>query len=79
MRCTEVCDPANNMCPEGFECRNAGGAGACWPGAAPQNPGTGEDGGGCGCAVGARDRGLPLAGFFLGFVAVVLAGRRRRR
>ena len=35
--CVEVCDPAANACPAGFECLASGASGVCWP----------AEGGGC--------------------------------
>lgn len=65
MRCTVTCSPAiAGSCPDGFDCLDAGGQGACWP----------ADGGGCCDASG---RGGPTA--LLGIVVVGLVLRRRRR
>jgi MYXO-CTERM domain-containing protein len=64
--CTESCSPgADNACPDGFSCENAGG-GLCWPG----------DGGGCGCA--ATGPGGALSGGLLAAIALLVRRRRRR-
>ena len=60
------CREGTIACPDGFDCLEAGGGGACWPSDA--------SGGGCCDASG---NGAPTALFGLGFVALAL--RRRRR
>jgi len=68
MKCTFTCAPnTENACPDGFECLEAGGAGACWP------AGGGDEGGCCD----ASGNGGPTALLGFGFIALVL--RRRRR
>src|SRR5690606_33046047 len=71
MRCTRTCDPAASDCPDGFECLEAGGAGACWPA---------EEHGSCaiggGPAGGSGGRG-GLAVLLLSIV-IAAAGWRRR-
>jgi hypothetical protein len=64
--CTEACDPAiEGVCPSGFACIDAGGAGVCWP----------TESGGC-CETGASGKGPALLGF--GVLALVLRRRRGR-
>ncbi len=77
-KCTEVCDPAANSCPDGFDCLSAGAQNACWPGADVLNPPTKEDGG-CGCTVAGASRRAPILGFLFGFAFFGLALRRRSR
>lgn len=70
--CVEDCDPTKNGCPGGFSCIQSGDSGVCWP-----TGGNGDEGGG-GCSTSGGDGdGLALIG--LGFAAIVVAGRRRRR
>jgi MYXO-CTERM domain-containing protein len=69
MVCTELCDLGASGCPGGYECRNAGSNGVCWP----------LDGGG-GCAVADDDReGPPTEPLALVGLGLLLAVRRRRR
>ncbi|MDB4952907.1 MAG: hypothetical protein JWO36_476 [Myxococcales bacterium] len=65
MYCVVPCDPANDLCPNGFGCLVAGGGGVCWPGA--------EKGGGGGCSTGSG--GSILLG--LGFAALLITRRKR--
>jgi MYXO-CTERM domain-containing protein len=66
--CTELCDPAADGCPFGFDCTEvAGGGGACFRGEG--------DGGDCGCRVGGHSK-LPMAP--LALLALFFVIRRRR-
>lgn len=82
MRCTDICDPAANNCPAGFDCLAIGGGqGACWPGAGGGGGGgDDEPGGGCGCVTARRGASAPifLAALGLGLAALVLSRRRRQ-
>ncbi len=66
--CSKDCDPNSLLteCPDGFECRDGGASGFCWP----------ESSGGCGCSTGSHD-GAPL-GTLLIFIGVCYALRRKR-
>ena len=66
--CAEQCDLGAGGCPDGFGCRESGATGVCWPGY--------DDGGGC--QAGGDGQGQ-LAALALGLMAVLVAGRRRRR
>lgn len=68
MKCTMTCTPnTESACPDGFDCLEAGGGGACWPSG-------GDDDSGCCDASG---KGGPTALLGFAFIAIVL--RRRRR
>jgi MYXO-CTERM domain-containing protein len=60
--CVEVCDPAANACPAGFECMVSGAQGVCWPSA---------DSGGC------SSGGTPSPGWFFLAAGLVFVLRRR--
>ena len=70
-RCTEICDPAGQRCPDDFSCVRAGqDDGVCWP--------SEDDGDSGGCRV-TGDRGVPwLPAALALLVALALFGRRRR-
>lgn len=70
MKCSMSCTVGDDSsCPDGFDCLDGGGAGACWP----SSGSGGDDDSGCCDASG---RGGPTALFAIGFIALVL--RRRR-
>ena len=66
--CVEMCDPALNACPSGFDCLASGNTGVCWPGAG---------GGGGGCNTGSDSGGAAFLAFGLG--ALLITRRRTRR
>lgn len=68
MKCSMSCTVSDDStCPDGFDCLDGGGAGACWPS-------SGDDDSGCCDSSG---RGGPTALFAIGLMALVI--RRRRR
>jgi MYXO-CTERM domain-containing protein len=70
-KCTQACDPTNNMCPANFDClASTATSGECWPGA---NAGKSESS----CSAGNNSSGPML--FFLGLGAFLLTRRRRTR
>jgi hypothetical protein len=67
--CSQECIVGGTgACPDGFECVQAGSAGACLPA---------DDGGGC-CSVGGADAMWVHGGLSLGVLALVMRRRRRR-
>ncbi len=70
MKCSMSCTVGDDStCPDGFDCLDGGGAGACWP-----SSGSGDDDSGCCDSSG---RGGPTALFAFGLLALVI--RRRRK
>ncbi len=65
--CVEMCDPALDACPSGFDCLASRTTGVCWPGAG---------GGNGGCSTGGDGIGAALLAFGLG---ALLITRRRAR
>lgn len=74
--CSDWCDPAGDSCPAGFECKEAGDDGVCWPGAGGDDEPGNDLAGGCGVNAGGNGAGagLMLLALF-GWVAV----RTKRR
>jgi MYXO-CTERM domain-containing protein len=65
--CVEQCNPADNKCPSGFDCQDAGnGTGVCWPG--------GESGGGCSTNTSSSGGAFLL---LLGLAAMFVTRRRK--
>ena len=69
--CTEICDPAEQGCPDGFSCSAAGDQGVCWPSADG-----GGDGGGC-LVTGQRGPS-PWPIVLIALSAIAILNRRRR-
>ncbi len=70
-RCIEICDPAQQGCPTGFDCRHVGeDDGGCWPATEIVEPG--------GCRA-SRDHSAPWLPILVSllFSFVILRGRRR--
>lgn len=65
--CTQNCDLANDTCPSGFACTQAGASAVCYF--------DGTSSGGCGCNT--KSTGLPGSLLF-GLGALLLVGRKRR-
>jgi hypothetical protein len=68
--CVTVCDLANDTCPSGLDCIDAGGTGVCWPG---DGGGGGEEDGVCSTTGGRGALGT------LGLVLLACLGVTRRR
>jgi uncharacterized protein (TIGR03382 family) len=72
MKCSMACTVGDDSsCPDGFDCLDGGGAGACWPSGTGS---FGDDDSGCCDSSG---RGGPTALFAFGLLALVI--RRRRK
>ncbi len=75
--CVDVCDPASDSCPSGFDCKQAGDDGVCWPGAGGDDDDPGDDlAGGCSVNVGGDGAG---AGLWLLALFGLVALRTKRR
>lgn len=71
--CTALCVPGGTDCPDDFHCRalEGDGAGACWPGPAP-------DDAGC-CSAGGDPRGAALGSLLVALCALRITRRRTPR
>lgn len=70
--CVEECDLANDMCPDGYSCLEAGSSGVCWPNRDPGGGATGS----CSASTGSAGAQFGLGALFLGLFFLFRARRR---